>query len=49
MYYLAEHRGLREPVVIIVNNTSMAATLGEHYGIETHEVPVGLQVHRARR
>ena len=25
MYYLAEHRGLREPVVVSVNNTSMAA------------------------
>ena len=28
MYYLAEHRGLREPVVVSVNNTSMAARLG---------------------
>jgi len=43
MYYLAEHRGLREPVVISVNNTSTAATLGRHYGIETHEVPVGFK------
>ena len=43
MYYLAEHRGLREPVVVSVNNTSMAATLGRHYGIETHEVPVGFK------
>ena len=43
MYYLAEHRGLREPVVVSVNNTSMAARLGEHYGIETHEVPVGFK------
>ena len=25
MYYLAEHRGLRDPVVVTVNNTSMAA------------------------
>ena len=33
MYYLAEHRGLRDPVVVSVNNTSMAARLGEHYGI----------------
>ena len=35
MYYLAEHRGLREPVVVSVNNTSMAARLGERYGIAT--------------
>jgi phosphomannomutase len=41
MYYLAEHRGLRDPVVISVNNTSMAARLGKHYGIEVHESPVG--------
>jgi phosphomannomutase len=43
MYYLAEHRGLRLPVVVSVNNTSTAATLGRHYGIETHEVPVGFK------
>ncbi len=43
MYYLAEHRELREPVVVSVNNTSTAATLGRHYGIETHEVPVGFK------
>jgi phosphomannomutase len=43
MYYLAEHRGLREPVVISVNNTSMATRLGERYGIEVHETPVGFK------
>lgn len=43
MYYLAEHRGLRDPVVVSVNNTSTAATLGRHYGIETFEVPVGFK------
>ncbi len=43
MYYLAEHRGLRDPVVISVNNTSMAARLGEHYGITVHETPVGFK------
>ena len=43
MYYLAEHRGWRDPVVVSVNNTSMAARLGEHYGIETHETPVGFK------
>ncbi len=43
MYYLAEHRGMRDPVVVSVNNTSTAATLGRHYGIETYEVPVGFK------
>jgi len=43
LYYLAEHRGLREPVVVSVNNTSMAARLGEHYGIAIHETPVGFK------
>ena len=41
MYYLAEHLGKRDPVVISVNNTSMAARLGERYGITAHESPVG--------
>jgi phosphomannomutase len=41
MYYLAEHRELRQPVVISVNNTSMAARLGEHFGIRVYESPVG--------
>jgi phosphomannomutase len=43
MYYLAEYRAWRDPVVISVNNTSMAGRLGEHYGIATHEVPVGFK------
>jgi phosphomannomutase len=43
MYYLAEHRGLREPVVVSVNNTSMAARLGKHYGIDVYETPVGFK------
>jgi phosphomannomutase len=43
MYYLAEHRGLRDPVVVSINNTSMAARLGEYYGITTHETPVGFK------
>jgi phosphomannomutase len=43
MYYLAEHRGLRDPVVISVNNTSTAERLGRHYGIEVHETPVGFK------
>jgi phosphomannomutase len=43
MYYLAEHRGLRDPVVISVNNTSMAGRLGEIYGIPVHETSVGFK------
>ena len=43
MYYLAEHRGLRDPVVVSINNTSMAERLGRHYGITTHETPVGFK------
>jgi len=43
MYYLAEHRGMRDPVAISVNNTSMAARLGKHYGIEVHETSVGFK------
>ena len=43
MYYLAEHRGWRDPVVVSVNNTSMAARLGERYGIQTYETPVGFK------
>jgi phosphomannomutase len=43
MYYLAEHRGLREPVVVSVNNTSMAERLGQRFGIATHETPVGFK------
>lgn len=42
-YYLAEHRGWRDPVVVSINNTSMAARLGERYGIEIHETPVGFK------
>jgi phosphomannomutase len=43
MYYLAEHRGLREPVVVSVNNTSMAGRLGERYGIPVYETSVGFK------
>ena len=43
MYYLAEHRGWRDPVVVSVNNTSMASRLGERYGITVHETPVGFK------
>lgn len=43
MYYLAEHRGWRDPVVVSINNTSMAERLGRHYGIATYETPVGFK------
>ncbi len=43
MYYLAEYRGLRQPVVVSVNNTSMAGRLGERYGIDVHETGVGFK------
>jgi len=43
MYYLGEHRGLRDPVVVSVNNTSMAGRLGERYGIDVYETPVGFK------
>ena len=43
MYYLAEHRGWRDPVVVSVNNTSMAARLGKRFDIATHETPDGFK------
>jgi phosphomannomutase len=43
MYYLVEHRGLRAPVVKTVNETSMAERLGECYGVDVYEVPVGFK------
>ena len=43
MYYLVEHRGLRAPVVKSVNTTSMAERLGERYGVEVYETPVGFK------
>ncbi len=43
MYYLAEHRGWRDPVVVSVNNTAMAERLGRRYGIAVHETAVGFK------
>ncbi|MGH2407102.1 MAG: phosphoglucomutase/phosphomannomutase family protein, partial [Candidatus Limnocylindrales bacterium] len=43
MYYLIEHRGLRQPVVKSVNETSMAERLGQRYGVDVHETPVGFK------
>jgi phosphomannomutase len=43
MYYLLEHRGMREPVVYTVNETSMVRRLGERYGVPVHETSVGFK------
>jgi phosphomannomutase len=43
MYYLAEHRGMREPVVLSINDTAMGLRLGQRYGITVHETPVGFK------
>jgi phosphomannomutase len=43
MYYLLEHRGMRDPVVSTVNETSMVQRLGERYGVAVHETPVGFK------
>jgi phosphomannomutase len=43
MYYLLEHRGMRDPVVSTVNETAMVERLGERYGVAVHETPVGFK------
>jgi phosphomannomutase len=43
MYYLLEHRGMRQPVVSTINETSMVQRLGERYGVAVHETPVGFK------
>jgi phosphomannomutase len=43
MYYLLEHRGMRQPVVSTINETSMVERLGERYGVPVHETPVGFK------
>jgi len=43
MYYLLEHRGMRQPVVSTINETSMVGRLGERYGVEVFETPVGFK------
>ncbi len=43
MYYLLEHRGMRQPVVSTVNETSMVRRLGETYGVPVFETPVGFK------
>jgi phosphomannomutase len=43
MLYLFEVRGMRGPVVKTVNMTSMVDRLGEEFGAEVFEVPVGFK------
>jgi phosphomannomutase len=43
MYYLLEHRGMRQPVVSTINETSMVGRLGEKYGVDVFETPVGFK------
>jgi phosphomannomutase len=43
MYYLLEHRGLRQPVVSTINETSMVGRLGKLYGVPVYETPVGFK------
>ena len=43
MYYLLEHRGMRQPVVSTINETSMVGRLGERYGVPVFETPVGFK------
>ncbi|MEX2548050.1 MAG: phosphoglucomutase/phosphomannomutase family protein [Chloroflexota bacterium] len=43
MYYLLEHRGLREPVVSTVNETTMVERLGKRYGVPVFETAVGFK------
>jgi phosphomannomutase len=43
MYYLLEHRGMRQPVVSTINETTIVGRLGERYGVEVHETPVGFK------
>jgi phosphomannomutase len=43
MYYLLEHRGMRQPVVSTINETSMVGRLGELYNVPVYETPVGFK------
>ena len=43
MYYMLEYRGEKAPVVSTVNETSMVLRLGELYGVDVHETPVGFK------
>jgi phosphomannomutase len=43
MYYMLEHRGLRQPVVSTINETSMVGRLGKLYDVPVYETPVGFK------
>ena len=43
MLYLFDVRGMKGPVVKTINMTSMADKLGQQFGVEVHEVPVGFK------
>jgi phosphomannomutase len=43
MYYLLEHRGMRQPVVSTINETSMVKRLGEIYDVPVYETSVGFK------
>ena len=43
MYYLLEHRGMRQPVVSTINETSMVGRLGNLYDVPVYETPVGFK------
>ena len=43
MWYLLEVRKLRKPVVKTVNMSAMVDRLGEKYGVQVYEVPVGFK------
>jgi phosphomannomutase len=42
-YYMLEHLGQRAPLVSTINETSMAFRLGQMYGVDVHETPVGFK------
>jgi phosphomannomutase len=43
MYYLLEYRGLRQPVVSTINETSMVKRLGKIYDVPVYETSVGFK------
>jgi phosphomannomutase len=43
MYYMLEHRGLRQPVVSTINETSMVGRLGKVYDVPVFETSVGFK------
>jgi phosphomannomutase len=43
MYYLLEYRGMRQPVVSTVNETSMVRRLGKRYDVPVFETSVGFK------